>query len=160
MRFSALAVLLSLTTASLSAPIDRRAAAGVLTIETYDEFSVSSGVSGNALAEVNAKFPVCSSHSSPTTSHPLTAQIQVDQSNLAGVAASDLAIISSAAKISEAAETGTGGFDDAITAAGGKGTTAGKALQNGKIKKYVSLAYQVATFFDGSPELRSSLRRQ
>jgi 1-aminocyclopropane-1-carboxylate deaminase/D-cysteine desulfhydrase-like pyridoxal-dependent ACC family enzyme len=102
------------------------------------------------LAEVNAKFPVCSSQSSPTTSHPLIVQIQVDQSNLAGVAASDLAIISSAAQISEEAESGTGGFDDAITAAGGTGTTAGKALQNGKIKKYVSLAYQIATFFDGS----------
>ncbi len=62
---------------------------------------------------------------------------QIDQTNLAGVAASDLAIISKAAQVSEDAETGTGGFDDAIAAAGGTGTTAGTALQNGKIKNKV-----------------------
>lgn len=61
MRFAtSLTVLLSLVTTSLSAPVDKRAAAaaGVLTVQTYDDFSVSSGVAGNALAEVNAKFPV------------------------------------------------------------------------------------------------------
>lgn len=52
------------------------------------------------------------------------------------MAASDLAIISSAAQISESAETATGGFNDAIAAAGAS-TTAGKALQNGKIKNKV-----------------------
>ncbi|KAF8848275.1 hypothetical protein BDZ45DRAFT_681327 [Acephala macrosclerotiorum] len=119
MRFSTpLTILLSLASTSLSAPVDKRAAAGVLTVQTYDEFSVSSGVAGNALAEVNAKFPV-------------------DQTNLAGVAASDLAIISQAAQVSEDAETGTGGFNDAIAAAGGISTTAGTALQNGKIKNKV-----------------------
>ncbi len=88
MRFStALTVILSLATSSLSAPgtfnvlnlahsleselprclskaranlmkVNKRAAAGVLTVQTYDEFNVSGGVAGNALAEVNAKFPV------------------------------------------------------------------------------------------------------
>jgi hypothetical protein len=32
---------------------------GVLTVQDYSEFQVSDGVAGNALAEVNAKFPVC-----------------------------------------------------------------------------------------------------
>ena len=63
--------------------------------------------------------------------------MQIDTSNLAGVAASDLAIISSAAKLSENAEIGTGGFNAAIAAAGGTKTTAGTALQNGKIKNKV-----------------------
>lgn len=58
----------------------------------------------------------------------------MDLNALADVSASDLAIVSSAAQISEDAETGTGGFNDAIAAAGGTGTTAGTALQNGKIK--------------------------
>lgn len=71
------------------------------------------------------------------SSSPHTNTQKVDQSNLAGVSASDLAIITSAAQISEDAETGAGGFDDAIAAAGGTGTTAGKALQNGKIKNKV-----------------------
>jgi hypothetical protein len=62
---------------------------------------------------------------------------QIDTSDLAGVAASDLAIISKAAQVSEDAETGTGGFDDAITAAGGTSSAAGTALQNGKIKNKV-----------------------
>lgn len=62
---------------------------------------------------------------------------QIDTSNLADVAASDLAIIAKAAQVSEDAETGTGGFNDAIAAAGGTQTTAGTALQNGKIKNKV-----------------------
>jgi hypothetical protein len=63
MRFSlstSLMVLLSMTAA---APVDNKRATGtsasVLTVQTYDEFSVSAGVAGSALAEVNAKFPVC-----------------------------------------------------------------------------------------------------
>ncbi|PMD61639.1 uncharacterized protein K444DRAFT_662662 [Hyaloscypha bicolor E] len=123
MHFSTtLTIFLSLAGA-LAAPIslDKKAAtaaAGVLKVQTYDDFNVSGGVAGNALAEVNAAFPV-------------------DQTNLAGVAASDLAIIAKAAQVSEDAETGTGGFNDAIAAAGGTGTTAGTALQNGKIKNKV-----------------------
>jgi shikimate kinase len=61
----------------------------------------------------------------PIPSSPYAKTQKVDQSNLAGVSASDLAIITSAAQISEDAETGVGGFDDAIAAAGGTGTTAG-----------------------------------
>ena len=61
MRFSAITVVLALAAGSFSAPIGKRA----LTVQTFDEFTVSAGVSGNALAEVNAKFPV----SSPLPSH-------------------------------------------------------------------------------------------
>jgi len=71
----------------------------------------------DALAEVNTNFPV--------------------SSDLASTSAADLAVISKAAQVSEDAETGTGGFNDAIAAAGGTGTTAGTALQNGKIKNKV-----------------------
>ena len=66
MHFSNLAVLLSLSVASLAAPVDtgKRAtaigtSASVLTAGSYSDFQVSDGVAGNALAEVNAKFPVC-----------------------------------------------------------------------------------------------------
>lgn len=53
------------------------------------------------------------------------------------MSASDLAIISKAAQISEQAEVATGGFNDAIAAAGGTSTTAGAALQIGKVKNKV-----------------------
>jgi hypothetical protein len=62
---------------------------------------------------------------------------KIDLNNLKGVAAADLAIISKAAQVSEQAEVAAGGFNDAIAKAGGTGTTAGKALQNGKIKNKV-----------------------
>jgi hypothetical protein len=95
----ALTIILSLATSSLSAPgafnvllylahspgsklprclakphanrmkVNKRAAAGVLTVQTYDEFNVSGGVAGNALAEVNAKFPVSPSPISLPPSH-------------------------------------------------------------------------------------------
>jgi hypothetical protein len=68
----------------------------------------------------------------PSTNIP-----QIDQTHLANVAASDLAIISRAARISEDAETGTDGFNDSIAAARGTSTTAGTALHNGKIKNKV-----------------------
>lgn len=61
MHFSTIAVLLSLAASSLAAPAaepNKRAAASVLKVQTYNAFSVSAGVAGNALAEVNAKFPV------------------------------------------------------------------------------------------------------
>lgn len=77
MQFSlnTLALLLTLSTSALSAPTSCKAvtaaaaavpaasatpAAGgaVLSVQTYNDFSVSAGVSGDALAEVNAKFPV------------------------------------------------------------------------------------------------------
>ncbi len=41
------------------------AAAGVLTVQSYADFQVSDGVAGNALDEVNAKFPVRLSPPSP-----------------------------------------------------------------------------------------------
>jgi hypothetical protein len=55
------AVVFSLICSAVAAP----AAAGVgtsksvLTSRKYADFQVSDGVAGNALAEVNAKFPVC-----------------------------------------------------------------------------------------------------
>ncbi|KAH8813071.1 hypothetical protein F5884DRAFT_787217 [Xylogone sp. PMI_703] len=64
-------------------------------------------------------------------------RVQIDLNDLANVAASDLAIIVKAAQVSEDAETEAGGFNDAIDAAGGTKTDAGKALQNGKIKNKV-----------------------
>ncbi|KAJ4376004.1 hypothetical protein N0V83_001284 [Neocucurbitaria cava] len=113
MRFSTqiFALVLSLSATSLGAPTTKRA----LTAQSFNEFTVSGGVAGNALAEVNANFPV-------------------DTTDLAGVSASDLAIISSAAQISEQAEVATGGFNDALKAVSGDAAT---ALQNGKIKNKV-----------------------
>lgn len=55
------AVLFSLLASSFALPTtgDRKVKRGVLQVQDYSEFQVSSGVAGNALAEVNAKFPVC-----------------------------------------------------------------------------------------------------
>lgn len=60
---------------------------------------------------------------------------QIDTSDLASVSASDLQIIQDARVTAESAETGSGGFDDEIDAAGGGANTT--ALQNGKIKNKV-----------------------
>lgn len=69
---------------------------------------------------------------------------QIDASDFANVAAEDIAILKAARETAEAAETDAGGFNDAIEAAGGKNTAAGKALQNGKIKnKVLKLQLQV-----------------
>ncbi|KAK3942744.1 hypothetical protein QBC46DRAFT_379322 [Diplogelasinospora grovesii] len=119
-------LLLSLTLAisSLALPMtgtpddDKVKRAGVLTVQDYADFQVSDGIAGNALAEVQAKFPI-------------------DETNLANVASTDLAIIKAARVTAESAETDTGGFNDAISAAGGTSTTAGAALQVGKIKNKV-----------------------
>lgn len=62
---------------------------------------------------------------------------QVDENNLASVSAVDLAIIKAARETAEDAETKAGGFNEAIKAAGGTKTTAGAALQVGKIKNKV-----------------------
>jgi hypothetical protein len=61
MRFSLPASLMVLLSLSTAAPAEKRAAGtvSVLKVQTYDEFSISAGVAGSALAEVNAKFPVC-----------------------------------------------------------------------------------------------------
>ncbi len=61
---------------------------------------------------------------------------QIDENDLANVAASDVAILNAARLTAEAAETDAGGFDDAVTAAGAA-SDAGKALQRGKIKNKV-----------------------
>ena len=137
MHFSSSITLLLSLSSVIAAPINKRAAAGVLTVQTYDEFNVSGGVAGSALDEVNAKFPVRFRPFFFPLKIPTDNQLQVDQSDLAGVAASDLAIISKAAQVGEDAEVNTGGFNDAIAAAGGTSSTAGTALQNGKIKNKV-----------------------
>lgn len=62
---------------------------------------------------------------------------QIDENNLASVSAADLAIIKAARQTAENAETKAGGFNEAIKAAGGTTTTAGTALQVGKIKNKV-----------------------
>lgn len=130
MRFSAqiFALVLSLSATSLGAPTTKRA----LTAQSFNEFTVSGGVAGNALAEVNAKFPVLAICHYVLSKHTNTNQ--VDTTDLAGVSASDLAIISSAAQISEQAEVASGGFNDALKAVSGDAAT---ALQNGKIKNKV-----------------------
>ncbi|KAK6366282.1 hypothetical protein LTS17_010788 [Exophiala oligosperma] len=115
MRFST-AVFLGLLALSSAAPVAlKNKRASVLTTQSYADFQVSDGVAGNALAEVNAKFPI-------------------NQSDLAKVSSDDLKIIKAARVTAEDAETGTGGFNDEIAAAGSGDTT---ALQNGKIKNKV-----------------------
>ncbi|KAK0731112.1 hypothetical protein B0H67DRAFT_548931 [Lasiosphaeris hirsuta] len=112
------AVVFSLLTSALALPaqnMDRITRRAVLSAQDYSQFQVSGGVGGNALAEVQAKFPI----------------------NVANVDAADLAILKKAGQVAESAETQAGGFNEAIEAAGGTKTTAGKALQVGKIKNKV-----------------------
>jgi hypothetical protein len=57
MHFPTIAILLGLAVSSIAAPVadlNKRA----LKSQTFNQFTVSAGVAGNALAEVNAKFPV------------------------------------------------------------------------------------------------------
>ena len=69
--------------------------------------------------------------------------IQVGK-DLAAVSAADLKIINDARETAESAEVDAGGFNDAIDAAGGKNSAAGKPLQIGKIKnKVLKLALEV-----------------
>jgi hypothetical protein len=58
MRFSIPTVLFAIVALSAAGPIGLKKKAGVLTAKPYSEFQVSDGVAGNALAEVNANFPV------------------------------------------------------------------------------------------------------
>ena len=94
---------------ALAAPLERR----TLTLQSYNDLSISAGTAGNAQAEALAKFPV-------------------DMSNLAGVSAADLQTIQTERESAESAETDA--FDPAIDAATGDAAT---ALQNGKIKNKV-----------------------
>jgi hypothetical protein len=57
MYFTKAAIFLALATSSIAAPLEKRA--DVLAVQQYAQFQVSDGVSGNALAEVKQKFPVC-----------------------------------------------------------------------------------------------------
>lgn len=113
MHYSTLTLLLAFSATALALPLSKRA----LTSQPYTTFSVSSGTSGSALAEVDANFPV--------------------PADLSTTSAADLKIISAAAKLSEDAEVETGGFNDAIAAAGGVKSVEGVKLQNGKIKNKV-----------------------
>lgn len=88
MYFTKATFILSLAVSALALPItdsekQRRAATGtsaaVLTKQSYVDFQVSDGVGGNALAEVEAKFPVSRSVRVPPVrrelnrnDHPLT----------------------------------------------------------------------------------------
>ncbi|KAK4464868.1 hypothetical protein QBC42DRAFT_316920 [Cladorrhinum samala] len=118
--------LLSLLTSSLALPISGNAVEKrALSVQNYSQFTVSGGVAGNALAEVNAKFPI-------------------NLSDPKSVSAEDVAILKAARVVAESAEVDAGGFNDAIKAAGGQKTTAGAALQRGKIKnKVLKLQLQV-----------------
>lgn len=127
---------LALPTAQDAAPHKR---AAVLTKQSYAQFQVSDGVAGNALAEVQAKFPVSSAPIITTTRQPHEpqrshTQSQIDENDLANVDPADAAIISSARTTAEDAEVNAGGFNDAIAAASGAAAT---ALQVGKIKNKV-----------------------
>ncbi|KAK1832850.1 hypothetical protein QBC39DRAFT_425149 [Podospora conica] len=102
------------TTTSATRPVKR----AILSPQQYSQFQVSNGVGGNALAEVKAKFPF-------------------DETNLASIDPVDLEIIKAAGETAEKAETGAGGFNEAIAAAGGTNSAAGKVLQVGKIKNKV-----------------------
>ena len=94
---------------AFAAPLERRA----LTLQSYNDLSISAGTAGNAQAEALAKFPV-------------------DMSNLAGVSAADLKTIQTERESAESAESDA--FNPAIDAATGDAAT---ALQNGKIKNKV-----------------------
>ncbi|KAJ4397009.1 hypothetical protein N0V93_001233 [Gnomoniopsis smithogilvyi] len=107
-------LLFSLAVSALALPTTEKRA-GVLTKQAYADFQISDGVAGNALAEVQAKFPI-------------------DENDLANVDPADVAILTAARTTAEDAETETGGFNDAIAAASG---TAADALQVGKIKNKV-----------------------
>lgn len=62
---------------------------------------------------------------------------QITDQDPANISEEDQEIISKARETAEDAETGTGGFNEQIEAAGGKDTDEGKALQVGKIKNKV-----------------------
>ncbi|KAK1755304.1 hypothetical protein QBC47DRAFT_414200 [Echria macrotheca] len=113
------AVIFSLVASSLAIPAGNRPSKrAILSVQNYSQFQISNGVGGNALAEVKAKFPI-------------------DENNIANIDAQDLAILKAAGETAEKAETLAGGFNEAIAAAGGANTAAGRALQVGKIKNKV-----------------------
>ncbi|ORY71625.1 uncharacterized protein BCR38DRAFT_480125 [Pseudomassariella vexata] len=112
MYFSKVAVFISLAVSAFAAPtpaVQKRA----LSFRAYNDFQISDGVGGNALAEVNEAFPV-------------------DMTDPASVSEDDFNILVAARQTSENAEAE---FNDAIDAAGG--SSDGDALTVGKIKNKV-----------------------
>jgi hypothetical protein len=144
MYFTKIAVLLSLTASALAVPTGNVAQKQkrALTFRTYNDFQISSGTAGNALAEAQAAFPVSLQVLLFESRGSILADtiIKVDTSDLAGVSASDLAILQAARETAEAAETDA--FNDAVSAASGDAAT---ALQNGKIKNKVLKLYLETT---------------
>ncbi|OJD36242.1 small secreted protein [Diplodia corticola] len=121
MHFATVALFLGLAASSLASPISHSANGlakrAILSEQSYADFQISDGQAGNALQEVNQKFPV-------TDQDP------------ANVSQEDQDIISKARETAEDAETGSGGFNEQIEAAG-EDSDEGKALQVGKIKNKV-----------------------
>ena len=110
MQFSVCHLVLLLSIAAAS-PVPKaptkavtRATGSVLTSSTYNAIQISSGTAGNAQSEANALFA------------------KIDMSNLAGVSASDLAIIKGTHDAAENAEVDA--FNPAIAAASGAAATA------------------------------------
>jgi len=101
-------------TATSSSTTTTASTGGALVASAYNTFQISGGTAGTAEAEANALFT------------------SVDTTNLAGVSAADLKVISGIHDAAEDAETDA--FNPAIAAASG---TAATALQNGKIKNKV-----------------------
>ena len=71
MQIPTTALLFGLVATSIAGPITKVEARQAVTRQAYADFQISDGVSGNALAEVNAKFPVsilsCKMFSTPNT---------------------------------------------------------------------------------------------
>lgn len=132
-------LLFSLAVSALAVPTTEKRA-GVLTKQAYADFQISDGVAGNALAEVQAKFPVSLLVPVLQVPRPLQGSYiliqnpQIDETDLANVDPADVDILTAARTTAEDAETETGGFNDAIAAASG---TDADALQVGKIKNKV-----------------------
>ncbi|KAI1077117.1 hypothetical protein F5B20DRAFT_281965 [Whalleya microplaca] len=116
MYFTKIAFVLSLAVSALAMPTNGiyRKQKRALTFRPYSEFQVSSGTAGNALAEVQAQFPI-------------------NGTSLANVSDADLAILKAARETAEAAETDA--FNPAIDG------NDSDALQNGKIKNKVLKLY-------------------
>lgn len=58
MRFSTATIFFGLAASTLAAPTMNLSKRGVLSASSYSDFQISDGQGGNALEEVNQKFPV------------------------------------------------------------------------------------------------------
>lgn len=72
MHFSTIALFLGLTASSLAAPVTQPSKRAVLTKQSYADFQISDGVGGDALNEVNQKFPVTNLHEAAQNGQILT----------------------------------------------------------------------------------------